>query len=237
MSTQRHIRVLGIIVARGGSKGLPQKNIRLLGGRPLIAHTIDAALQAQLLDRAVVSTDDHQIAEIAQQHGAETPFLRPPELARDDTMAHPVLVHAVRWLEEREGYRPDYAMMLQPTSPLRTAQDIDNCIALAHEKDADAVVSLCEPKHHPYWTKQLTEDGRVLSFIALDRAYDRRQDLPPAYALNGAIYLVKRDILVDRLTFYTDRTYAYIMPVERSLDIDTRLDFDLAEMILKGETG
>jgi N-acylneuraminate cytidylyltransferase/CMP-N,N'-diacetyllegionaminic acid synthase len=235
MTLKKQGRVLAVIIARGGSKGLPLKNIRLLAGKPLIAYTIDAALQARLLDRTVVSTDDRQIAEIARQYGAEIPFLRPPELAQDETTVYPVLSHAVQWLENCEGYRPDYVMLLQPTSPLRTAGDIDNAIVLALERNADGVVSLCETKHHPYWTKRVTEDGQVVEFAPLDRAYDRRQELPRAYALNGAIYLCKREILLECQTFYTDRTYAYIMPIEHSLDIDTPWDLHLAELILQGK--
>jgi N-acylneuraminate cytidylyltransferase/CMP-N,N'-diacetyllegionaminic acid synthase len=225
-------RVLAVIPARGGSKGVPHKNIRLLGGRPLISYTIDAASGARLLDRTVVSTDDTEIAEIARQYGAETPFLRPAELARDESLAEPVLDHALGWLEEHESYLPDYVMLLQPTSPLRTAEDIDNAISLALEKDADGVVSVCPAKHHPYLIKRLGEDGQISDFLTLDRTYKRRQDLPPAFGLTGAIYMVKRDILLESHTFYTDRTYPYIMPVERSLDIDTLWDFAMAELIL-----
>ena len=233
-------KVLGIIPARGGSKGLPGKNIRPLHGRPLIAHTIEAALRARLLDHVLVSTDEPQIADVARQWGAEAPFLRPPELAEDETLIYPVLVHATLWLEEQQGYRPDYVMLLQPTSPLRTAEDIDNSIRLALEKDADGVVSLCRAKHHPYWTKSITEEGRIGDFMVLDKpveqAYGRRQDLPPAYAINGSIYLVKRDILLERQTFYTEHTYPYVMPVERSLDIDTLWDLQIAELALRSES-
>ena len=187
MVSQKQICMLAIITARGGSKGLPQKNIRPLAGKPLIAYTIEAALQARLLDRTVVSTDDHQIAEIARQFGAEIPFLRPPELARDETIVYPVLTHALRWLDEHEGYRPDYVMLLQPTSPLRTAEDIDNSITIALEKNAEGVVSLCETKHHPYWTKQIAGDGQIVDFIPRNNphSYLRRQDLPPAYVLRN----------------------------------------------------
>lgn len=236
MALKKQGRVLAVIIARGGSKGLPLKNIRFLAGKPLIAYTIDAALHARLLDRTVVSTDDGQIAEIARQYGAETPFLRPPELAQDETTVYPVLSHAVQWLEKSEGYRPDYVMLLQPTSPLRTAEDIDNAIALAREKNADGVVSLCETKHHPYWVKRVMGDGQVLDFTPLDKPYNRRQELPKAFALNGAIYMVKRQVLLERQTFYTDRTYSYIMSIEHSLDIDTPWDLHLAELILQGKS-
>ena len=234
MQSQRQRRVLAVIPARGGSKGLPKKNISSLAGRPLIAYTIDAALQARLLDRTIVSTEDPRIAEVARRCGADTPFQRPPKLAQDDTPGIDPILHAVRWLAEHEGYCPDYVICLQPTSPLRIAEDIDNSITLVLEKDADGVVSLCEAKEHPYWTKRVTEDGKVVDFTPLDKAYNRRQDLPPVYALNGAIYLARRDVLLEQQTFYTDHTYAYIMPIERGLDIDTPWDLYLAELLLKG---
>jgi len=229
------IKVLAVIAARGGSKGLPQKNILPVVDKPLIAYSIEAALKSSLLDRTIVSTDDDEIAEVAKRFGAEIPFLRPSQLAEDDSLAQPVIAHAAQWLEEHEGYLPDYLMLLQPTSPLRTANDIDNAITIALENDADGVVGLCHTKHHPYWTKQVAEDGQISNFVPLDQAYDRRQTLPPAYAVNGAMYLVKRQVLLEQETFYTDKTYAYIMPVERSLDVDTTWDLHIAELILRDD--
>ena len=237
MPKARNVRVLGIIAARGGSKALPGKNLQPLLGKPLIAYTIDAANQAQLLDRTVVSTDASQIADVARLHGASTPFLRPPELAGDEISIYPTIIHALQWLEGEEGYPPDYAMLLQPTSPLRTAQDIDNSITIAVEKNAVGVVSLCEVNHHPYHMKQVSSEGRIADFLRPDKAYHRRQELPPAYAPNGAIYLASPNLLVEHQTFYADRTYAYIMPPERSLDIDTPWDIYLAELILSSRNG
>ena len=200
----------------------------------MIAHTILAALSAKLLDRVVITTDDVEIAEVSRQFGAETPFMRPAELAADETLAEPVIEHALRWLEDNEDYRPDYVMLLQPTSPLRTSEDIDNSIKIAVENDADGVVSLCEPKHHPYLVKRLGDQGEIVDFVPLDRSYKRRQDLPPAYGLTGAVYMVKREIMLEQKTFYTDRTFPYIMPVERSVDIDTPWDLALAELMMEG---
>lgn len=233
MPLHKQPRVLAIIPARGGSKGVPRKNIRPLSGKPLIAYTIEAAAGAQLLDRTVLSTEDTKIAAIAKKHGAEVPFMRPPELAKDESFAEPVMEHALGWLEEHEGYVPDYLLLLQPTSPLRTSQDIDNCINLALEKDAVGVVSICPVKHHPYLIKRLDEEGHIESFSPLDQMWRRRQDFPPAYGLTGAIYLVRREILLEQHALFHERTYAYIMPPERSLDIDTLWDFTLAELILK----
>lgn len=228
--------MIGVITARGGSKGLPRKNILRLAGKPLVAYTIEAALGASLLDRFVVSTDDEEIARVSRQYGADVPFLRPQELAQDETSIYPTLIHAVQWLGQHEKWHADYILLLQPTSPLRTSTDIDGAIRLALERDADGVVSLSEVKQHPYQMKRLTEDGSIRHFIPQSKAIDRRQELPPVYAVNGAIYLVKRSVLLEQETFYTERTYAYLMPPERSLDIDSRWDFHLAELVLRGNS-
>ncbi|HZY31971.1 MAG TPA: acylneuraminate cytidylyltransferase family protein [Candidatus Methylomirabilis sp.] len=225
--------IVGLIPARGGSKVIPDKNILPVGGLPLIAWTIAAAKASKCLHRVIVSTDSPTIGGIAREHGAETPFLRPAALARDDTPGIEAVIHAVRWLDEHEGFRPHCAIVLQPTSPLRTAQDIEAAIGLAKERQADAVVSVCEAHQHPYWMKRMTEDGRLSDMFSPSEGYTRRQDLPRTYSLNGAIYLVRREILLERRTFYTERTYGYIMPSERSLDIDTPWDLYLADLILK----
>jgi len=200
----------------------------------LICHTIFAALGSKLLDRVVVSTEDVEIAEISRQFGAQTPFMRPLALAADDTLAEPVIEHALRWLEDNEAYFPDYVMLLQPTSPLRTSEDIDNSIKIAFDNNADGVVSLCELKHHPYLVKRLGDEGQITDFVPMDRSYKRRQDLPAAYGLTGAVYMVKSEIMLNQKTFYTARTFPYIMPVERSVDIDTPWDLALAELMLEG---
>ena len=199
----------------------------------MIAWTIETALGSPALSRVIVSTDDTEIAEVAKQWGAEVPFLRPAELARDDSPHIPVVIHAVEWLESHEDTRPDYVLLLQPTSPLRSTEDIDNAIRLALEKDADSVVSVCQASSHPYWTKRITADGRLEDFGPRPEGYLARQALPPAYVVNGAIYLVRRDVLIERQTFYTERTYAYVMPPERSLDLDTPWDLYLADLILE----
>jgi CMP-N,N'-diacetyllegionaminic acid synthase len=229
---KRNAQVLAVIPARGGSKGIPKKNSQVVGGKPLIAHTIHQATAAGLLDRVVVSTDDQRLAELGEQFGAEVPFLRPAELATDKISIYPVLKHTIDWLKDSDGYRPEYVMLLQPTSPLRTAEDIDNVIKMAIDKDADGVVSVTENHNHPYWSKRVSADGILLDFLDQSPRPNRRQDLPSAYVLNGAIYLAKRHILVEQETFQTNRTFAYIMPPERSLDIDTPWDLHLADLIL-----
>lgn len=225
--------ILAVVTARGGSKGIPGKNTVPLAGKPLIAWTIEAATAARSVSRVVVSTDSEEIARVSRKWGAEVPFLRPPELARDDSPHVPVVIHAVQWMEHHEGLKPDYVLLLQPTSPLRTAEDVDSVCALAAEKDADSVVSVCEASQHPYLMKRVLADGRMENFIPVPEGYLRRQDLPPAYLLNGSIYLVKRNILLSKQTFYTDRTFAFVMPIERSLDIDAPADLQQAEAILK----
>lgn len=225
--------ILAVVTARGGSKGIPGKNTVPLAGKPLIAWTIEAATAARSVSRVVVSTDSEEIARVSRKWGAEVPFLRPPELARDDSPHVPVVIHAVQWMERHEGLKPDYVLLLQPTSPLRTAEDVDSVCALAAKKDADSVVSVCEASQHPYLMKTVLADGRMKDFIPKPEGYLRRQDLPLAYLLNGSIYLVKRNILLSKQTFYTDRTFAFVMPIERSLDIDAPADLQQAEAILK----
>ena len=221
-------KVLAVITARGGSKGIPGKNIVPMAGKPLIAWTIDAALRSRAGLRVIVSTDDEEIARVARERGAEVPFLRPAELAGDASPHIPVLTHAMKWMESHEKYRPDWVLLLQPTSPMRTAGDIDAALRLAEEKRADSVVSVA-PAKHPCFLMQLTSDGRLEDYMPKPEGYLPRQRVPPVYAANGAIYLVKRDVLVEKETLYTDRTFAYVMPPERSLDIDTPAELRVAE--------
>lgn len=224
--------VLALVTARGGSKGIPRKNIVPLVGKPLIAWTIEAARNSRSVDRIVVSTDDPEIAEVCRVLGAEVPFLRPEELARDDSPHMDVVIHAVNWLEAQEAYTPDYVLLLQPTSPLRISDDIDAAMALAIEKAADAVVSVCLSPAHPYLMRRIEDDGRLKEFVPRPSGYLRRQSLPPVYVENGAIYLVRRDVLLRDRSWYSAGTYAYIMPAERSIDVDTIWDLRLAALML-----
>jgi N-acylneuraminate cytidylyltransferase/CMP-N,N'-diacetyllegionaminic acid synthase len=225
--------LLVIIPARGGSKGLPRKNIRQLAGKPLIAWTIEAALRSQVPSRVVLSTDDPEILNVGLQWGAEAPFLRPIELAQDQSGSVDVILHAVHWLADNENYLPEYVMFLQPTSPLRSSEDIQQAVRLIRDKQADAVVSVNPVHQHPYWMKTISTDGRLVNFLSTERPYTSRQDLPPTYALNGAIYLIKRDVFLAQRSLNVENTLAYVMPSERSLDIDTPWDFHLAELVLK----
>jgi CMP-N,N'-diacetyllegionaminic acid synthase len=229
------ITCLAIISARGGSKGIPGKNIRPVADKPLIAWTIAAARDSAVFQRIVVSTDSQEIADAAAHYGAEIPFMRPAELARDDTSGTDPVVHAVQWLETHESFVSEWVMLLQPTSPLRASEDIRRAVALAAQKDTDAVVSVAPVENHPYWTKRIDTEGCLEDFIKLEKPIGRRQDLPEVYALNGAIYLVRRTVLLEQKTLCPQRTRALVMPRERSLDVDTPWDLYLADLILKNQ--
>lgn len=231
MNYHQDLRIVGIIPARSGSKGIPDKNIRNLAGKPLIAHTIESAINSKLISRLIVSTDAENIAEISRKYGAEAPFLRPIELAQDDIPTLPVLQHAIRFLEKKQGYKPDIIVSLQPTSPLRKTQHIDKAIKKLIETDADSIVSLCEVEHSPYWMKRINGD-RVFDFVEGSEKYARRQDLPKVYRVNGAVYVTRYNVLMNQNRILGNDTRAIIMDKEDSIDIDDELDFKLAELIL-----
>lgn len=221
-------RILGVIPARGGSRGLPGKNIASLGGRPLISWTIAAAGGADLIDRCIVSTDDPEIANAARESGGEVPFMRPADLAADDTPGVDPILHAC---DQIDGY--DIVVMLQPTSPLRRSSDIDGAIRHMVGGGYRTCVSVVDTKHHPNWLVRVEDDGRL-------RRYDnkplipRRQDLPPIYALNGAVYAADVATLRRERTFLTNDTGAYVMPPDRSFDIDSVSDLRCCEAMLDG---
>ncbi len=225
--------VLAVIPARGGSKGLPGKNLRMLAGRPLIAWTIGDALASGCLDRVVVSTDAPDIAAEARRRGAEVPFLRPAELAGDATPTLPVLRHAVAELEAREGYRPGLVVALQPTSPLRGPESIREAVAKMADPRVDSVVSVCPAEHSPYLLRRL-EGDRAVPFLDVDplRGGLRRQDLPPVYRLNGAVYAFRRDNLLGDEP-YGAEVRAVVMENWRSVDIDREEDLVVAEAFLR----
>jgi len=225
--------VLAIIPARGGSKGLPGKNIKELCGKPLIAWCLETAKACGSIDRVVVSTDDKNIADVAKKYGAEVPFMRPVELATDTTSTIDVIIHAVNWFEKYENYQPAYILLLQPTSPLRTAEDIEGAIQTLNDKNARAVVSVCEAEHHPWWSNTLPENDNMKDFIRSDILNERRQDLPVFYRLNGAIYLADTDYLHRHNGFFGPDTFAYKMPKSQSVDIDSAIDFKLAELLFE----
>lgn len=215
-----------LIPARGGSKGIPRKNIRMMAGKPLIAWTIEAARRARGVDAVVVSTEDAEIAEVARDWGAEVPFVRPTELAADETPGIDPVLHAISMLSQY-----DAVLLLQPTSPLRATADIEGLLALARQRGAPAIVSVCESEDHPNWMYRIDGGGRLEPLLA-EPVAARRQDLPPVYALNGAIYYARTEWLQQHRGFIGPETLGYPMPGERSVDIDGPLDWRLAELLL-----
>jgi len=226
-------RVLAVIAARGGSKGLPGKNVRPLAGRPMIAWSVAAALASRRLQRIVVSTDDADIAAAAAEAGAEVPFLRPAELATDGASLIDAIFHAVDTLSET----PSHIVLLQATSPLRLAADIDGCVDLCAGRGAPAAATICEAAKSPYWMFHLDPDGSVRLVIPQDELPQQRQALPVAWTANGAVYVAETNWLRRERTFWRPGvTLGYPMPAERSVDIDSLLDFRLAEMLMAERT-
>ena len=232
-------RVLAVIPARGGSKGVPRKNLRPVGGKPLIAHTIATALAGRdLFHRVVVSTDDAETADVARRCGAEVPFLRPAELAGDRVPTYPVLQHAVREIEALDGVRLDWVFLLQPTVPFREVADLRAALDLAYAGGCDSVISVVQVfAVHPILMKRI-EDDRLVPFCLEEKEGTRRQDYdPPAYMRNGSIYLTRRDVLMERDSIWGDVIRPYVMPPERSVSIDDERDLRLADLIAREQQG
>lgn len=224
------MNVLGLITARGGSKGLPGKNIAPVLGRPLIAWTVDAAMKSARINRTVISTDDASIADAAREAGAEVPFLRPAELARDETPHLPVVEHAVRWLMD-DGWTPDLVVILQPTSPLRLSSDIDNAVDMLLESDAPSLASVMLTAH-PHLLRTRDDQGRLTPMTDLPAVHPRRQDMEQVWWLNGAVYIIRTEALLAGKCLVGDGTLGYPMPWNRSLDIDSPSDLEDAATLL-----
>jgi CMP-N,N'-diacetyllegionaminic acid synthase len=229
-------KIVCVIPARGGSKGIPRKNIKLLAGKPLIAYTIEQALQSQYIDRTIVSTDDTEIAGVAQQYGAEVPFMRPADLAGDHVTTIDVLLHAVQWLEEQEKFDFDILVLLHATTPLRSVDDINSCIKMLVETKADNVFSVAEAHRNPYFNMvEVGDDGMVT--LAKKGDYATRQSAPKVYDMNASIYVWWKNALKNEKKIFLKNSHIYVMPKERSIDIDTTIDFKFAEYLLqKGST-
>lgn len=223
-------KILAVIPARGGSKGVPKKNIKLMAGEPLIAWTIKVTQKSKYIDRVILSSEDDEIIRIAQEFRCDVPFKRPQSLAQDDTHGIEPILHAI---EHCPGY--DYVMMLQPTSPLRLIEDIDGCIEKFVKEQAKSCVSVCEPTKSPYWMFTLENDERLHAILPEHSLIPRRQDLPSIYALNGAVYIAEINWLLENKNFISKETIGYVMPVSRSYDIDTLEDFAICELFLRGE--
>lgn len=226
---------LGVITARGGSKGIPKKNIKELGGKPLIAWTIETAKASHFLDYFLVSTDDAEIAEVSRKRDASVPFMRPAELSTDAAKSIPVIQHALNWLRENEGRSFDYVMILQPTSPLRNAEDIDACIEKIVDTDADSVMSMVKLVDFSA-PKLKVLDGDIIKPWLSDEGKESksRHELADLYKRNCAIYLTRTDLIMQG-DLFGKVSRAHIMPAPRSVDINTPFDFLVAEAVVRGE--
>ncbi|SFG17222.1 N-acylneuraminate cytidylyltransferase [Halopelagius inordinatus] len=227
---------LAVVPARGGSSRVPRKNLREVAGKPLIAHTLEQAAESEALDRTIVSTDDEEIQMTAREYGGEVPFTRPAELATDEATSPPVVEHALDWVERHVG-SPDIVVMLQVTTPLRTAQDIDDAVAkIRNHSEATSLVSISEYDEPPYWAVE-TEDDVLRPHFDRDVLWTdnipRSQDLPTLYHPNGAIFAARTEAFREEINFYTDVTIGYEMPPERSIDIDEPFELELVRTLME----
>lgn len=224
------MKTLGIITARSGSKGVKDKNIKVLNGKELIAYTIEAAISSKCFDTVMVSTDSDKYKEVSLKYGAEVPFLRSKRAATDEASTKDVVIEVLNNYKKR-GEMYDRFMILQPTSPLRTFKNIQEAIGLYDGLNADGIVSVCETEHSPLWCNVLTKNKSLKGFLENNNNY-RRQNLETYYRLNGAIYLYNTRYYLENDDVYGENVFAYIMKKEESVDIDTQLDFDFAEFLM-----
>ena len=229
--------VLALIPARGGSRSIPRKNIRILAGYPLLAYSVAAGLQAEYVTRVIVSTDDEEIADVARHYGAEVPFLRPPELALDDTADLPVFQHALEWLSDEEGYRPDIVLQLRPTSPYRPPDCADRAIAiLADNRKADSVRGVVPSGQNPYKMWRIAEDGRLSALLTegLEEAFNMpRQTLPPTYWQTGHVDAIRTETITEKGSICGDTILPLILDSAYTVDIDTEWQWEQAEWLLR----
>lgn len=227
---------VAVIPARGGSKGVPRKNIKLMAGKPLIAYSIEAAKRSALIDRVLVSTDDAEIADVANQYGAEVPFIRPPELASDSAPEWLTWQHAIR--EIRSVQPLDIFICISPTSPLRAVEDIDNCLNLLASSDADVVCTVRHAERSPYFNMlSMDAEGRARLVIPpASGAIHRRQDAPAVYDMTTVAYAARPDFILKATSMFEGRLRAVLVPADRALDIDTELDFQFGEFMLQRGT-
>ncbi|MDP2676847.1 MAG: acylneuraminate cytidylyltransferase family protein [bacterium] len=237
---EKDVKIIGIIPARGGSKSIPHKNIVDLGGKPLIAHTIEMAKKSKLLDAFIVSTDDEKIAEVARKYGADVPFLRPKELAEDKTPDLPVFQHAMTWLKENRGWNPEILVHLRPTTPFKTAEDIDGLLShmIQGKYDSARSTHLWTGKS-PYKSMLKGEDGVTLKPLLVTEHYDRlgidvpRQLLPDVFVINGVVDATRTHFIVSENKMWGPHMCGYDIPEERAIDIDGYDDLEKAKEYLK----
>ena len=234
MNKDKQIRILGLTLARGGSKSVPRKNIKPIAGLPLIGYTIAEALKSKFITRYIVSTDDEEIQQVAIQCGAEAPFLRPSEFSTDEASSVSAMQHAVDWVEQQEGVEYDYIVELMCTNPIKTVEDIDASIEKLISTKADSVIAVHQLEdHHPARIKKIIND-KITDFCIQEIPESRRQDLKPkAYIRSGSIYALKRDhLMIEGKRYGSNNSRPYILPQERAVNIDTEIDFMIAEKII-----
>jgi len=220
--------ILALIPARGGSKGIVRKNIKLLSGKPLINWTIETANKTKFIDKLIVSTDDLEISQIAKKAGAEVPFIRPDEISRDDTPGIEPALHAIKQIPDFE-----WLLLLQPTSPLRSVEDIEGIISFCRKNNSPSAVSICEVNQHPYHMYHRGKNLNLQPFIKDRPKFSGRQDFSPLYITNGALYFAKIDWLLKKKSFISLETLGFEMPIDRSIDLDSLYDWDIVEQKLK----
>ncbi|MCC5905951.1 MAG: acylneuraminate cytidylyltransferase family protein [Balneolaceae bacterium] len=229
------MNILSVVIARGGSKGIPRKNLADVGGIPLVAHIIKSALGVKTSTDLVLSTEDEEIAKIGLEFGAEVPFMRPQELAGDDVTSLPVVQHAVIQMENIKGYRYDIINYLQPTAPLCRTIDIENCLQkLKDNKEAESVVTIIESPVHPFKMKRVVDEDRVINFI--DQGFEDmrpRQSLPKVYKRSGAVYASRRSVVMNQNSLVGEPCLGVIVPKETAVDIDTPEDLELVRLLYK----
>jgi CMP-N,N'-diacetyllegionaminic acid synthase len=235
------VRVLAVIPARGGSKGIPRKNLQLLGGKPLVAHAVETGLAARLVDRVVCTTDDAEIAEVARAAGAEVPFLRPAELAQDGSEDWPVFMHVLAWLKREESWTPDLLVNIRPTSPLRKPSHVDDAIRLLLETGADSVKAVCLARQHPHKMWLRDADGGIEPYLKTPMRLSRGPDVPRAelediYWQNGVVDVTRREVILEQRVMIGRRVAGLVTEPADSIDIDTPLDLALAELVLARRT-
>ena len=231
-----HIEVLALIPSRGGSKSIPRKNIRSFGGHPLLAYSVAAGLQANAVTRVIVSTDDEEMADVAREYGAEVPFMRPADLAQDDTLDLPVFIHALQWLEKEDGYRPEVVVQLRPTSPLRAPDYVDKAVALLlSSTEIDSVRGVAQSGQNPYKMWRITDDGRMVPLLhnGFEEPFNMpRQKLPSTYWQTGHIDAIRMTTIVEKKSMSGEVIFPLLIDPRYVVDIDTRLDWERAEWLL-----
>lgn len=227
------MKVVAFIFARGGSKGLPGKNVRLFGGKPLIGWSIEHALAVKRIERVIVSTDSEEIATVARAHGAEVPFIRPAELASDNSPEWLAWAHALNYLRETDGVLPEVMVSVPATAPLRLPLDIENCLDKYEKGDADVVITVTDANRSPYFNMvKMNADGTVGLVIPPRSAIARRQDVPVVYDMATVAYVAKSEFVMTHNAAFEGRVQMVHVPTDRAIDIDTLLDFQIAECLL-----